>query len=763
MHFPKQLAQLAQQRALSGFATLTEHMLAEAEASMAQAARTSAGDELAALSSARSLVRFDGQALREQMRQHFALLLERAMQTMHTDLRAGLRAVRADELSLMDDTVMDRQILVDRLLVRLRDVDQLSLGRLNVIIAQLHGVSEVRERENPFRPWLLARALYEAVSAMVRDELRIRILFQHLSMAMAAHLNLYYGAVLEVFEQRGVIGRLSARPSQLTRAERERLAWQRAAEAVAQPAGAGGVAGTATGTATGTAPGASALLPTLRQMMSGAPQVASAFPDIDGFDEAQALRALVRKMGAQDGAARARAHAARAGAPPARAETPGPQLLEALRGAQRASLERADEQSPLQLARLIATNDVARSLRQRIELTALLFEFMLEDRLLDAGLRAHVGRLFVPFVRVVLADGALPVQADHAARRLVDRIGQVVAALDADTDAVLRAALTALVERTVDDVLRRFDGDPAVIDSARADLDEAVGTALRASDGRHAACMAAIDEAGALHGRAAAAQAALAPLLTPLRSDPRIENFLHTTWAQVMARGAPDEGGHAGLLADLVWSAQAKLDAGEHTALMRMLPGLVKRLREGIARLGLPDAHSKMLLDQLVAVHMDVMANRQDPLAGGLGLDVLRHYFAPIEERAALAHDTGTWLAGADLAPALARHGAVAALQAEPPQLTATPEEDALLASFQPGMGVEFLEGGIYVTGRLVAVGQAGGVFLFAVPGLAAPPVYLRAALLAALRDDQVRALEYAPLFARAVAGLTVSAEALAS
>ena len=168
MQFPKQLAQLAQQQALAGFSTLVDHMLVDAEASMGQASRTASADEQVALAGARSLVRYDGHALRARLQQHFEALLERAMQTMHTDLRAGLRAVHIDELSLMDDAVMDRQILVDRLLVRLRDVDQLSLGRLNVIIAQLHGVSEVRERENPFRPWLLARALYEAVSAMVQ-------------------------------------------------------------------------------------------------------------------------------------------------------------------------------------------------------------------------------------------------------------------------------------------------------------------------------------------------------------------------------------------------------------------------------------------------------------------------------------------------------------------------------------------------------------------------------------------------------------------
>lgn len=738
MQFPKQLAQLAQQQALVGFSTLVDHMLVDAEASMGQAARTASGEEQVALAGARSLVRYDGHALRARLQQHFEALLERAMQTMHTDLRAGLRAVHIDELSLMDDAVMDRQILVDRLLVRLRDVDQLSLGRLNVIIAQLHGVSEVRERENPFRPWLLARALYEAVSAMVQEAARIRVLFQHLSAAMAGHLHDYYGAVLAVFERRGVVGHLGARPSQLSRAERERLAWKRSAEDSARQ---GAVASAAA------AQGGSVLLGSLRQLMSGAPLVPSAFPDLDGFDQAQDLRTLVRGLGTER----------RTPPPPLPWQPPGAPLVDALRRAQHALMDGAGEGAPLQLARQLESVGIERATRQRTHLVALLFEFMLEDSLLDAAARAQLGRLFIPFLRVALGEPALPVQADHAARRLLDRIGQIAATGDT---AAPQYAIDA-VRQAVDDVLRRLDGELTVFTEAERTLDDSVARALLALDGRHPACIAAIAEAESARLRVAGAEETLEPLLASLRIDPRIAAFLRSVWVQVLARSAPDDTAHGALLAELVWSAQAKLDASEHAALMRMLPGLVKRVREGLAQLALPEAETKAALDQLVAVHMDVMANRQDVALGALGLEALRQHFAPLGRMMPVAAGTPAWLLAADLAPALARHAALAAVHGAAPGAGPGQGDAELLAPFQPGMGVEFLEGGVYVVARLVARGAAGGAFLFSVPGRDKPQIYLRGALLAALRGDTLRTLEYAPVFERAIERLTVSADAL--
>lgn len=140
------------------------------------------------------------------------------MQTMYTDLRIDLENLSAGNLSLIDDETVSRQIEVDRLVQRLRDDE--NLKRLNLIIAQLHGDQQVRERENPFRPYLMARSMHQLLKEMVTDEGAGKMLFGLFSTALANNLPAYYADIREVFESSGFRAQLLARPSRLVRHQR---------------------------------------------------------------------------------------------------------------------------------------------------------------------------------------------------------------------------------------------------------------------------------------------------------------------------------------------------------------------------------------------------------------------------------------------------------------------------------------------------------------------------------------------------------------
>jgi hypothetical protein len=230
MQTAKRVIVLAQEEANSGFASLATRMVGEAEMALADAQRAAPADEQRYYGLARHFLREEGRMFLSQIQSTYAGFLERAMQTMHKDLRTGLHEIDANTLTLIDDEVVTRQIEVDRLVLRLRDADELSLGHLNLMIAQLHGDSEVRERENPFRPYLLARALYDVLRNMVQDEATSKVLFDALAATMTEQLAGFYARLREVFESRGVRSKLVARPTALTRREREKLAWQRAAD-----------------------------------------------------------------------------------------------------------------------------------------------------------------------------------------------------------------------------------------------------------------------------------------------------------------------------------------------------------------------------------------------------------------------------------------------------------------------------------------------------------------------------------------------------
>jgi hypothetical protein len=749
MQTDKTVIGIAEEIALSSFSRLVDLTFADADAAMNEAMGRVNAIERRILMGARTFMQDQGSAFRAQVVEFFNGYMSRAMQTMHTDLR-GLTAIRAEALSLIDDDVVTRQIEVDRLVLRLRDADPIKLGRINLMIAQLHGDNKVRERENPFRPYLLARALHEGLRSMIADEARWKTLFEYMSLAMANNLPAYYAAIEQVFESRGIHAKMQARPAELTRAERDRLAWKRAAEQLIEQA----------------APSATApqhalqarMLPKLQRLQEmqaarrqqEAPAVATepgGFPALD-------LSELVHNVFSQSGAPRMPGH----DGPQQRAS-----LDQQLRQMQQAAMVPADMAGlaqPLELREQIADDGASAPDRLTIDLVALLFEFIVNDEKMPAALRKQLGRLLLPFLRAAVAQPDLLHDVDHPARSLLDRIGTVAAGVTPHSPGF--PDIEREITRVADGLLARFDSDPAVFADSERDLDEALSPLLRGgATGRYIDAIEAAEAAGALFD---ATLKTLHELLAPLEVETRLFDFLALTWVRVLAHPACSAANGA-LLPELIWSAQAKVTPDERSGLMKLLPALVPRVREGLALIGLPDAASKAALDQLVAIHMDVLGNKLAPPAAPMSLDQLRTHFNAFEGAraqmltgAGARHPPGR----ADIEAALATRSLQASLVTEPAVTAPAPEHEAWLAWARPGAAFEQLVNDNYVPVRLCAVSRNDSAYIFAIPGQAAPTIYLHAALLAAMQAGTLRSLEYAPLFDRAVESLMTGAESLA-
>ncbi len=95
----------------------------------------------------------------------------------------------------------------------------------------------------------------------------------------------------------------------------------------------------------------------------------------------------------------------------------------------------------------------------------------------------------------------------------------------------------------------------------------------------------------------------------------RVVSFIVKTWARVLVyvneHEEIDSQPYRDVMPDLIWSVQEELDASERSTLMRLLPKLVKRVKDGLQLIQMSEAESKQVMDELVAMHAQVLRTIQ--------------------------------------------------------------------------------------------------------------------------------------------------------
>ena len=105
-----------------------------------------------------------GAELKQHMLQALDHLLNRSFQTAYGSFRPSFSAAyAANSLELIDSSAFEDELRIDRITKRLRNAAEDPLRDLNIRIALLFEHDHIKERENPFRPYLLSRCIATAV------------------------------------------------------------------------------------------------------------------------------------------------------------------------------------------------------------------------------------------------------------------------------------------------------------------------------------------------------------------------------------------------------------------------------------------------------------------------------------------------------------------------------------------------------------------------------------------------------------------------
>src|SRR5690606_22425421 len=116
-----------------------------------------------------------------------------------------------------------------------------------------------------------------------------------------------------------------------------------------------------------------------------------------------------------------------------------------------------------------------------INLVSMLFEFILDDRTLPDSLKALIGRLQIPLLKVAVLDKSFFSRGSHPARRLLNEIATAAMGWG-DQDEAQRDSLYQKIEQVVARLLNDFVDDPGIFSELLADFLAFTGDERRRSE-----------------------------------------------------------------------------------------------------------------------------------------------------------------------------------------------------------------------------------------------------------------------------------------
>ncbi len=500
------------------------------------------------------------------------------------------------ELSLVDDQDFEITLAVDKATSRLRFNCAEELVALDARIAHLLGRSDLAENDNPLGPRALCEAMLEGITRMqLEQDMRI-VLLNQFDLVLTTELAHIYQSINRDLIDRGILPDLKVGAK--NRAQGAGPAQQGTASTGTAPAmsegqqtggdmfrlfeqlahggspatggyAGGGSAGTGAGSSAPGGFGSVSLLDSLSQLQSGAIML----PDGGRFE------------------------------------------LPLLEAANVSNVLRSLQQSPV----MQSASPLDAVL---VDAVAMLFDVVFDEASIPDRLKAQIARLQIPVLKAAMLDRNFFSQSNHPVRRMLDATATLSVHLP---DNETGSARLDAISQVISGVLDSFDQDIAVFESAAIEL-ETMASTLEETLEETVDVSLQTDIAHIKQSE----RTELAPVivhdfinraLKDQQADDAVREFLRRDWAQLLTQDYINEGeqgahfnSHVETMRELVWSVQSKADMDARLMLVRILPGLLKRLREGTAEIDLPQKLSDRFFATLVILHANAVRPNSQPV-----------------------------------------------------------------------------------------------------------------------------------------------------
>ncbi|MBS1141519.1 MAG: hypothetical protein H6R13_2972 [Proteobacteria bacterium] len=253
-----------------------------------------------------------------------------------------------------------------------------------------------------------------------------------------------------------------------------------------------------------------------------------------------------------------------------------------------------------------------------IDTLAMIFEAIFSEPKLPDALKAAISSLQITLLKVAMKDASLFTDDKHPARLVLDRMGQAVLGLPTDVPA-RHPVCTRLFE--IASSLRSEGSDSSTFQTALAQLDALVaernGELTEAAEA-YLPLLRQLDR----RDEAAIQTRHILDKLIEQNPPDTIRTFMDKSWRKVLQliwlENGPDSSQwqtHVSAIEELLWTFQPKTDPEERKSLARRLPSILKLLKTGMERIGLPAEAQEAFLDDCFTLQTQALRATPTPAA----------------------------------------------------------------------------------------------------------------------------------------------------
>jgi hypothetical protein len=257
-----------------------------------------------------------------------------------------------------------------------------------------------------------------------------------------------------------------------------------------------------------------------------------------------------------------------------------------------------------------------------IDMVAMLFDYILDDPNVPDGMRALIGRLQIPVLKVALLEREFFTRKSHAARQLLNLLAATAVGWDAQhgsEDPVYRK-----VEAVVQTILDRFDDDTGLFQTLLEDLEAFLHTEEERAEVRAERSARVMEGEERLEIAKSTTLDEIEPRVSDAVSVDFVRTFVTTHWKNLLfvicarqGKESDDWKQAVATMDDLIWSVKPKQTVEDRRRLAAIQPTLLGNLRMGMERLSIPATERDDFIARLVHAHGRAVVNEvQEEIEG---------------------------------------------------------------------------------------------------------------------------------------------------